>query len=84
MTRRPTQHGAVRSYQNGCRCEACKAANATSQRNRRARAATDPNRADKAGHGKASTYRNHGCRCEACTAASTSYQNDYYERSQTR
>lgn len=79
-----TQHGAVRSYQNGCRCTDCKAANATSQRNRRQRAATDPTRADKAGHGKASTYRNHGCRCEACTAASTSYQNDYYERRQAR
>lgn len=73
-------NGRFRAYAAGCRCTECKAANAAAQRRRRRRAATEPRRADMAGHGKASTYKNHGCRCEACRTAHARWQQDYEQR----
>lgn len=62
-------HGKSSTYNVGCRCGRCRAANTAMCRKRNARSAADPSRADRAGHGKASTYSNHGCRCELCKAA---------------
>ncbi len=64
-------HGDHRTYQNGCRCDACREAIRVEAAARRARWQADPDAADWNGHGKASTYRNCGCRCDACKAANT-------------
>lgn len=62
-------HGKRATYLAGCRCRSCRAANTAMCRQRVVRSVADPSRADRAGHGKASTYSNHGCRCGACKAA---------------
>lgn len=64
-------HGHPAKYAQGCRCDACRAANTARCARGRADSAADPTRADRAGHGKASTYANHRCRCGACKAANT-------------
>ena len=66
----PFQHGTRVAYDwHGCRCEKCRAAWATYQREvRAARAELVAGRTDLA-DGTISTYRNHGCRCQACTEA---------------
>jgi hypothetical protein len=61
-------HGASR-YNSGCRCDICRAGKAQRQRDAVARRAQDPAAADRAGHGKQSTYRNTGCRCTPCATA---------------
>ncbi|MGW1160430.1 hypothetical protein ACWD48_19860 [Streptomyces sp. NPDC002519] len=70
-------HGDYRTYGKGCRCDDCREA----QRQRCARLredrAKDPARADRAGHGKASTYKNHGCRCVPCSKANTASVNAF-------
>jgi hypothetical protein len=73
-------HGRFRQYLAGCRCEACRAANAEMVRKARQRRAADPSRADMAGHGKAGTYKNHGCRCQPCRDAHNSWQNELNAR----
>jgi hypothetical protein len=62
-------HGDRRTYQNGCRCADCREAFRLYAAALRAKWKADPTSADRAGHGKASTYRNHGCRCVKCTTA---------------
>ena len=64
-------HGDHRTYAKGCRCAACRDANRIHHAELRATWKADPSSADRAGHGKPSTYKNHGCRCEKCTAANT-------------
>jgi len=64
-------HGHSATYGKGCRCDECRAAHTARCRKRRADSAKDPSRADRAGHGKASTYKNHGCRCIACREANS-------------
>src|ERR1019366_787926 len=61
-------HGTSSRYWAGCRCAACRAANAAlhhegRERRRRALATATVT------HGSASTYRNWGCRCEPCHQA---------------
>jgi hypothetical protein len=61
-------HGTVSRYWAGCRCAACRAANAAlhhegREHRRRALATATVT------HGSASTYRNWGCRCEPCHQA---------------
>ncbi|MFD5107166.1 hypothetical protein [Streptomyces cinereoruber] len=46
-------------------CPPCRAARSEERK----RWANDPAAADRAGHGKASTYSNYKCRCGPCTAA---------------
>lgn len=72
-------HGSMRRYVAGCRCDACRAKNAGEKRKTRKRAKADPARADRAGHGKANTYKNHGCRCESCCAAHAAWMADYHK-----
>lgn len=66
-------HGTTRRYRVGCRCPACRAANSARVRDQVRRRAADPATADRAGHGKPSTYTNYGCRCEECRDAKRAY-----------
>lgn len=68
-TTRP--HGHATTYKSGCRCPECREANRVYQNAANARRAADPALADRAGHGKATTYINYACRCEPCRAANT-------------
>ncbi|MFI6491276.1 hypothetical protein [Streptomyces sp. NPDC050564] len=74
------EHGHPRTYAKGCRCDACRAANAQRCASQRAARAQDSTSADRAGHGKASTYKNHGCRCTACSKANTAAVTDFKRR----
>lgn len=73
-------HGHVNTYKAGCRCSACREANRVYQSAANARRRLDPSGADRAGHGKRSTYNNYGCRCLLCRVASANAQRDYRER----
>ncbi|MDP4501007.1 hypothetical protein [Nonomuraea turcica] len=75
-------HGTFRAYVAGCRCDECRAKNAAEMRKHRRRAANDPTRADRAGHGKANTYKNHACRCDACKTAYKHWAEDCKARKQ--
>jgi hypothetical protein len=75
-------HGRYRMYAAGCRCDACRAKNTEMKRKARASAKKDPSRADRAGHGKANTYKNHGCRCDACREAHARWQAEHIKRKQ--
>jgi hypothetical protein len=65
------RHGRAATYKGGCRCTACREANRVYQAAANKRRASDPRLADRAGHGRASTYINYACRCEACRAANS-------------
>lgn len=71
------EHGRMSTYRHGCRCQKCRSANALRHKQWRRRAAHNPQGADRAGHGNASTYNNHGCRCEPCTEAHMARINAY-------
>lgn len=73
MSRPPVDHGHghYRTYDKGCRCDACRNTNREKSADYRRRLAQDGASADRAGHGRATTYQNHGCRCAPCTAANT-------------
>lgn len=77
-------HGHPSTYKKGCRCDACRDANRRHHAALRARWKTDPSSADRAGHGKASTYKNHGCRCAPCTTANTADVIAYKARRRAR
>ncbi|MFE9448361.1 hypothetical protein [Streptomyces sp. NPDC006739] len=64
-------HGHPARYAQGCRCPECRAANADRCRGLQERRVADPEAADRAGHGNASTYQNYGCRCRPCTEANS-------------
>ncbi len=64
-------HGHPTRYAQGCRCTKCRAANAERCRGQQERRVADPEAADRAGHGNASTYQNYGCRCRPCTDANS-------------
>jgi hypothetical protein len=71
---RVPEHGTHARYLSGCRCEDCREANRVRCLEYRRRAAADPAIADRAGHGRASTYKNLGCRCTPCREASMAHQ----------
>lgn len=77
-------HGDYRTYTQGCRCDACREAHRVHMVDRRAAWAADPSAADRAGHGKKSTYRNYHCRCEPCTTANTADVTAYRARRRER
>jgi hypothetical protein len=68
------EHGTHARYQSGCRCEDCREANRVRCLEYRRRAAANPAVADRAGHGRASTYKNLGCRCTPCREAGMAHQ----------
>lgn len=59
----PAEHGTLKEYRRGCRCDDCRAANAA-----RARQWSGAKPFQPAGHGSASRYHA-GCRCDECRAA---------------
>lgn len=65
------EHGDHRLYVKGCRCDECREGIRLHRREERAKWRSDPSRADRTGHGKLTTYKNHGCRCVDCKAANT-------------
>ncbi|MCZ4602971.1 hypothetical protein O3S80_04120 [Streptomyces sp. Lzd4kr] len=71
MTTTSPRHGKATTYKAGCRCTKCREANRLYQQAANARRASDPALADRAGHGRASTYINYACRCEPCREANT-------------
>lgn len=77
-------HGDHRTYQNGCRCDDCRDAMRLRAAEQRAKRKANPSGADRAGHGKAATYRNHGCRCAECTTAHTADCTAYKARRRER
>jgi hypothetical protein len=68
-TRFPGAHGRAVQYSRGCRCQPCTDANTRQVKEARDRRRANKAAADRAGHGKASTYTNYGCRCQDCTKA---------------
>lgn len=62
-------HGEQRGYKRGCRCGACRKANADRHRALRSKRATLP--AGDIPHGLGG-YRNYNCRCPDCSAAHSS------------
>lgn len=62
-------------------CRACHREAARAQRQRKT---FDPVVAERAGHGKASTYRYHGCRCRECRAANSADVAAYRARRRER
>lgn len=77
-------HGDRRTYQKGCRCSDCREAFRLYAVELRAKWKDDPSSANRAGHGKSTTYRNHGCRCDACREANRIAVNEYRARRRSR
>jgi hypothetical protein len=74
------EHGTPAKYSQGCRCTKCRDANTARCRSQQRRRVSDPEGADRAGHGKASTYQNYGCRCRPCTDANSAKSTAYKAR----
>lgn len=65
---KPQEHGTIREYRRGCRCDACRSALRNYSREYRARKrAGGPSLAVLAEHGSTDMYQRKGCRCELCT-----------------
>lgn len=77
-------HGDYRTYRKGCRCADCREAHRCKAGEDRVRRAKDPAAADRAGHGRASTYKNYACRCRPCTTAHSAYLAEGRERRRER
>lgn len=73
---RPLAHGRAATYKSGCRCASCREANRLYQNAANARRRQDPTGADRARHGKRSTYINYACRCSDCRSAHTTYRRE--------
>jgi hypothetical protein len=77
-------HGIASTYRSrpyNCRCDLCRAAHATLQRElnrRRAQRLADEDAA--VAHGTYSTYTNWGCRCTECTAANAAACKARYDK----
>jgi hypothetical protein len=73
-------HGTLHGYvYYRCRCERCKAARLSWQRDYRARHLDRLPDGDER-HGTAAGYANYGCHCDACRAAATACFNEHLER----
>ncbi|MER7813858.1 hypothetical protein [Streptomyces sp. NPDC096153] len=77
-------HGDYRTYIKGCRCDDCREDHRAHHAELRAARAKDPAAADRAGHGKTSTYKNYGCRCAACSKANTANVKAFRARRRAR
>lgn len=77
-------HGDYRTYIKGCRCDDCREGHRIHTAEIRKQRFQDPKAADRAGHGKASTYKNYGCRCEACSKANTADVNVFRAKRRAR
>lgn len=70
-------HGTTSAYARGCRCDACRAAQAAYMREYRHRNGSRPFRQWQ--HGSVTGYQK-GCRCEPCKGAHSDYQRQYRSR----
>jgi hypothetical protein len=77
-------HGDHRTYNKGCRCDDCREAMRVYAATLREKWRRDSSSADRAGHGKSTTYRNHACRCEKCRNANRIAINEYRVRRRER
>jgi hypothetical protein len=84
VTSSSQRHGHVNTYKSGCRCASCREANRVYQAAVTKRRSSDPALADRAGHGKPSTYANYACRCTACRAAANQAQRERRARRKER
>lgn len=83
VPRKPLSHGYA-GYQRGCRCADCNSGHTRYEARKRAERRADPARADRAGHGKATTYNNYGCRCPACKDAQSAKNAAYRQARKER
>lgn len=68
------RHGTRNQYNQGCRCQECKAEVARYHRERRAKVKEKvPEKDESLEHGTYSTYTNYRCRCEKCCQANHDY-----------
>lgn len=73
-------HGTRTTYQSGCRCEDCKAANADFQKQYRSGQRSGRSYAREPApikHGTRNAYVHRGCRCDDCSEANRAYQRGY-------
>jgi hypothetical protein len=70
-----SRHGTRHAYNQGCRCQACTAANTTYKRQWKARHDGVP---PDVTHGIPSTYINYDCRCRPCTDAQNARVRQWY------
>ncbi len=71
-------HGTASRYNNGCRCDECRAGRA--RVNYQWRRQRDPNNQPEDTHGTLNGYVNWSCRCERCREA----RHDYYQTHRDR
>lgn len=69
-----TTHGKIRKYQNGCRCELCRAE--ASRIGRKYRPTQRQTKYGEPQHGSRTRY-NKGCKCALCRAAQSEYMRRY-------
>lgn len=80
----PISHGTITGYRRGCRCANCRQANTQAVARSKATRYSDPTAADRAGHGKRTTYNNYGCRCAPCKEAQSRANKRYAESRKQR
>ena len=71
------KHGYV-AYTHGCRCDICREAKATYQRERRRALKAGGSVPRTAQHGLRTTYVEYGCRCSHCRRASAAANRRWY------
>jgi ParB-like chromosome segregation protein Spo0J len=77
------RHGTIAMYDRGCRCNACKDAEAQKKRKSKHSARERLQKGEaEIEHGKLSSYYYWGCRCEACCQAATRVSGAYRTEAQ--
>jgi hypothetical protein len=80
---RDDQHGTRTGYSYGCRCDACRAAQAACDSARRPRTGRTPKPSTPLRHGTCHGY-NRGCRCDECQRANMESQRRWKARRAAR
>lgn len=76
--RKMPSHGTYARYQQGCRCDHCRQANALAMAMfKEARLKKFQANPDMVEHGTLSAYKNYNCRCEPCRLAHVEYWRQY-------
>ena len=70
---RVVNHGTISTYQSGCRCAECRAANTSYGKSLRHSGRPVPTHL----HGTFNAYLNYACRCDACRTAQRDHQRRY-------
>ena len=72
MNKRPIQHGKIRGYERGCRCDLCREA-----KSRYTKKHYDAKAIEN--HGTVTSFR-YGCRCQECQAAQSKASRQYHDK----